>query len=91
MHKDVVLQLPEGCQNIGISPICEIQGLYQPGGVFSIQAHPEFNKFIMDTILDTRYGQKVFDESQYAAGKARNVEHHGALVGIAIWKFLMEA
>lgn len=90
MHRDVVLHLPKGCQNIGYSPLCETQGLYQPGQVFSVQAHPEFDKFIMDTILDTRYEQKVFDNSQYAAGKTRNRNHDGILVGIAIWKFLLE-
>lgn len=90
MHKDVVLQLPVGCKNIGFSPICEYQGFYQPGRIFSVQAHPEFDKFIMNTILDTRWEQKVFDDSQYADGKARNAKHDGALVGVAIWKFLLE-
>lgn len=90
MHRDVVLSLPQGCQNIGHSSLCETQGLYQPGRVFSVQAHPEFDKFIMDTILDTRYEQKVFDNSQYATGKAKSGKHDGALVGVAIWRFLLE-
>ena len=55
-----------------------------------MQAHPEFSKFIMEKILDTRFEQNLFDDLQYANGKARNGKHDGALVGVAIWKFLLE-
>ncbi|KAF7529211.1 hypothetical protein G7054_g9916 [Neopestalotiopsis clavispora] len=82
--------LPHGCQNIGYSPKCQIQGLYQPGRVFSVQAHPEFDETIMGAILDMRYEQGVFDDALYAEGKARNVAHDGEIVGVAIWRFLLE-
>ncbi|KAK0763526.1 hypothetical protein N5P37_002903 [Trichoderma harzianum] len=91
MHRDAVLQLPDGVQNLGTSPVCGIQGLYAPGRIFSLQAHPEFNGVIMSEILTLRRSQNVFDQEMFESAMSRADGHHdGAMVGEAVWKFLME-
>ncbi|KAL7916660.1 class I glutamine amidotransferase-like protein [Trichoderma velutinum] len=91
MHRDAVLQLPDGIQNLGTSPVCGIQGLYAPGRIFSLQAHPEFNGVIMSEILTLRRSQNVFDKEVFENAMSRADAHHdGAMVGEAVWKFLME-
>ncbi|KAF3065559.1 hypothetical protein CFAM422_009563 [Trichoderma lentiforme] len=91
MHRDAVLQLPDGVENLGTSPVCGIQGLYAPGRIFSLQGHPEFNGVIMSEIVTSRWGQKVFDKEMFENAMSRADAHHdGAMVGEAVWKFLME-
>ncbi|POR33149.1 Putative glutamine amidotransferase-like protein [Tolypocladium paradoxum] len=62
MHRDAILEVPRGLVNLGSSPSCAIQGLYQPGRVLSFQAHPEFDGFIMADLLKSRHEQKIFDD-----------------------------
>ncbi|KAL6690521.1 class I glutamine amidotransferase-like protein [Trichoderma pleuroticola] len=91
MHRDAVLQLPDGIDNLGTSSVCGIQGLYAPGRIFSLQAHPEFNGVIMSEILTLRRSQNVFDKEMSESAMSRADAHHdGAIVGEAVWKFLME-
>ncbi|KAK4080999.1 hypothetical protein Trihar35433_2104 [Trichoderma harzianum] len=91
MHRDAVLQLPDGVQNLGTNPVCGIQGSYAPGRIFSLQAHPEFNGAIMSEILTLRRSQGVFDKEVFEGAMSRADAHHdGAMVGEAVWKFLME-
>lgn len=91
MHRDAVLQLPDGVQNLGTSPVCSIQGLYAPGRILSLQAHPEFNGAIMSEILTLRRSQNVFDREMFENAMSRADAHHdGAIVGEAVWKFLIE-
>lgn len=90
MHRDAVLEVPKGLVNLGSSPVCEIQGLYQPGRIFSLQAHPEFDDFIMPEIMQERFNQKIFSPEMYEEGMTRaRVEHDGVLVAGAIWEFLL--
>lgn len=91
MHRDAVLQSPQGVVNLGTSPACEIQGLCIPGTMFSIQAHPEFNATIMGNILDVRHRQGVFENKLFDnANRRAHKIHDGELVGEAIWRFLLE-
>lgn len=91
MHRDAVLQLPQGAVNLGSSPACEIQGLYIPGRVFSVQAHPEFNGIIMGDILDFRHRCGIIDDTLFDnANRRANNKHDGDLVGEAIWRFLLD-
>lgn len=90
MHRDAVLEVPEGLVNLGSSPSCAIQGLYQPGRVLSFQAHPEFDGFIMDALLKTRHEQKIFDDQLFSDGSSRAQNHHdGAFISARIWEFLL--
>lgn len=90
MHRDAVLEVPEGLVNLGSSPKCGIQGLYQAGRLISFQAHPEFDEFIMPRILETRHNQKIFDDAMFEDGMARAQQHQdGVLVATTILNFLL--
>jgi len=90
MHRDAVLEVPKGLVNLGSSPSCAIQGLYQPSRVISFQAHPEFDGFIMDEILKTRRDQGIFTDDMFADGTTRAQQHHdGVLMATKIWEFLL--
>jgi GMP synthase (glutamine-hydrolysing) len=89
MHRDQVASVPAGLVCLGSSPKCPVQGLYKPGCVFTLQAHPEFDAFIMREILRTRHEQGVFDDEMFAEGMARaDGAHDGGLVAAKIWEFL---
>lgn len=47
MHKDVVLEVPEGCSNWGSTPQCAHQGFYKPERLLTFQGHPEFTNMIV--------------------------------------------
>lgn len=89
MHQDIVTTVPKGATNLGSSPTCEIQGLYIPQRVLSLQAHPEFSEAIMDDILRRRHDQKIITDEVYtsAMGRAGN-SHDGFLTSKVVWKFL---
>jgi len=89
MHRDMVFTVPPGFQNLGTSARCDIQGLYLPGRVLSVQAHPEFDDLIMDQILKKRHIDGVFGDDMYEdADLRRQLEHDGKVVAEAILKLL---
>jgi GMP synthase-like glutamine amidotransferase len=91
MHRDAVLSLPPGCQNLGTSPRCGIQGLYVPQRVFTVQAHPEFDESIMSALLSARHDLGVFDDNVFEEGYARAPnKHDGLLVASVVWQFLLD-
>lgn len=90
MHRDIVVSVPKDAINLGHSPVCEVQGMYIPHRVISVQAHPEFSSFIMESILSARRDQGIFGEDLYQNGLSRAEKHHdGVLVSTVIWKFLL--
>ncbi|KAI1069453.1 hypothetical protein LB507_008800 [Fusarium sp. FIESC RH6] len=90
MHRDAVLEVPEGLVSLGSSPKCEIQGLYKPGRIMTTQAHPEFDDFIMEEIMKARYDQKVFSKEMYEEGITRaRTAHDGVLVAAKMWDILL--
>ncbi|KFH44781.1 putative glutamine amidotransferase-like protein-like protein [Hapsidospora chrysogenum ATCC 11550] len=91
MHQDIVKTLPEGAVNLGRSPVCEIQGLYIPRRAITVQAHPEFNDFIMSSILRKRHGQGIFPDDVYESGMARaEKQHDGLHVCKTFWRFMLD-
>ncbi|KAK0390045.1 hypothetical protein NLU13_3618 [Sarocladium strictum] len=90
MHRDAVLEVPEGTVNLGGSPSCRIQGLFKPGTVLSFQAHPEFDEFIMEKVVGRRHEQAIFDDAMFESGMARaGLPHDGLLVAQAIWRLFL--
>ncbi|KAF4947441.1 hypothetical protein FGADI_10393 [Fusarium gaditjirri] len=90
MHRDAVLEVPQGLVSLGSSSRCEVQGLYRPGRIISFQAHPEFDDFIMQEIMEARYAQQIFSKEMYEEGITRAKAHHdGLLVAAKIWEFLL--
>ncbi|KAJ5219667.1 hypothetical protein N7468_008871 [Penicillium chermesinum] len=92
MHRDIVFEVPEGCQNLGFSGPCAIQGLYKPGKIISVQAHPEFNEYIMTNLVQARHDMGLFNDEMYQSGSSRaGNQHDGELVAKRIIQFLQEA
>jgi GMP synthase (glutamine-hydrolysing) len=76
--------------NLGSSPSCQIQGLYKPGQILTVQAHPEFDSFIMSHVIERRHEQGIFDDSLFQSGIARaDLPHDGLLVARAIWRLFL--
>ncbi|KAM0336558.1 hypothetical protein ACHAPQ_004051 [Fusarium lateritium] len=91
MHRDAVLEVPEGVVSLGSSSRCEVQGLYSPGRILSFQAHPEFDDFIMEEIMQSRYALQILSKEMYEEGITRaRADHDGLLVAAKIWEFLLE-
>ncbi|KAH8658037.1 Aldehyde/histidinol dehydrogenase [Xylariales sp. PMI_506] len=80
MHRDAVLEVPNGVVNLGSSPSCPIQGLYQPGRILSFQGHPEFDSEIMGAILKTRHEQGIFNDDMYKDGSSRAQNLHDGVL-----------
>ncbi|OQE46536.1 hypothetical protein PENCOP_c001G08450 [Penicillium coprophilum] len=71
MHRDIVFDAPVGCTNLATSPKCEVQGLYLPKQVLSVQGHPEYNAGIMSCLLEARHDNGIFDDELYKNGLSR--------------------
>ncbi|CAH0056948.1 unnamed protein product [Clonostachys solani] len=50
LHQDNVsveqAMLPANWVQVGTTPLCEVQGLFDPGHVLTLQGHPEFDSYI---------------------------------------------
>ena len=91
MHRDIVYEYPKGVESLGSSPRCDVQGMYAPGRLITVQGHPEFNEEIVREIVESRYKQGIFDDGTYedAIGRVRN-HHDGVAVGTAFLRFLLD-
>ncbi|KAE8152189.1 Aldehyde/histidinol dehydrogenase [Aspergillus avenaceus] len=91
MHRDIVFEVPKGFVNLGSTPLCEIQGLYEPGRAFTVQGHPEFDEFVMTNLVTIRNKQGVFDDdlAQDALSRAGN-QADGVLIAKTICKLILE-
>lgn len=88
MHRDIVTSVPAPAINLGKSPICNVQGLYVPGQVLTLQSHPEFNEYINTQILEFRVAQKIIGPELFSDGMRRVGDRHdGSLVGRAFVEF----
>ena len=91
MHKDLVYHYPQGVEELGSSGPCEVQGMYIPKRVMTVQGHPEFTEEIVAELLEKRREQGIFSEEIYAEAMARvGKPHDGVLIAQAFLRFLME-
>ena len=91
MHKDIVHTYPSSVIPLGSSPKCQVQGMYAPSRLITIQAHPEFNEDIVSQILEARHKPGIFDdETFYDAMRRVGNAHDGILVGAAFLDFMVE-
>ena len=93
MHKDIVFHYPHysGIERLGSSPTCEVQGMYIPRRVITVQGHPEFNKEIVTELLETRHEQGIFDDQAFKDAMSRVGDRQdGVLVAGAFLKFCLE-
>lgn len=91
MHRDIAFTYPEGVEVLGSSPVCKVQGMYQPKRLLTVQGHPEFNQEIMEEILDTRHATGIFNDEAYEEHmKKVALKHDGVVVAQAFLRFLLE-
>ena len=91
MHRDMVCAYPPNVEQLGSSSFCEVQGMYIPANVITVQGHPEFDEEIVRELLDMRRGQGVCDDQMYADAIGKiGKQHDGVLVAQAFLRFLME-
>ena len=90
-HRDVVLSCPPGATVLGSSPHCEVQVLYAPRRLLTIQGHPEYNKDALVEIIShyARKGTVEEDQAQEALSRAGK-EHDGVAMGAAFLLFLLD-
>ncbi|KAK6343981.1 hypothetical protein TWF696_007632 [Orbilia brochopaga] len=89
MNRDIVRTCPSGLTILASTPKTEIHGLYQPGAIFTVQGHPEFESEITAELLKMRNDSKVIPDDTYAdALKRIDRPHDGIVVGKALLKFL---
>ncbi|CAG8907511.1 unnamed protein product [Penicillium egyptiacum] len=92
MHRDIVFDAPADCTNLATSPNCEVQGLYLPKRVLSVQGHPEYNEGIMSCLLEARHENGLFDDELYNDGLSRvGDSHDGWLIAKVIARFILDA
>ncbi|MCJ1311288.1 hypothetical protein MMC25_004959 [Agyrium rufum] len=91
MHKDIVFSYPPEVISLGSSPKCDVQGMYIPARLITVQGHPEFNGWIMGEILEARKKQGIFDATIVQEAMERVEEpHDGELIGRAFVDFMLE-
>ncbi|KAJ5513898.1 hypothetical protein N7463_003450 [Penicillium fimorum] len=91
MHRDIVFDVPIGYMNLATSPKCEVQGLYLPKRVLSVQGHPEYNESIMSCLLEARHDNGIFDDKLYNDGLSRvGDSHDGWLIAKVIARFILD-
>ncbi|KAH7096863.1 class I glutamine amidotransferase-like protein [Auriculariales sp. MPI-PUGE-AT-0066] len=105
MHRDHVPAVPQGTIGLGSSQKCPVQGLVKlyhnvPEGeeidlskdvqIFSVQGHPEFTGFIVETVVRARGATGAMDPSTVQDGLERAHRPHDGhtLIGHAVWKVL---
>lgn len=87
MHRDLVLELPIGVENLGSTVICKIQGMYAPKRLITVQGHPEFtSEIVREVFKGRRFAHEMFREM---ASKMDN-NHDGVIVAGAFLRFLKE-
>lgn len=90
MHRDAVVEVPPNIDVIASSRSCKVQMMFQPGRIFTIQGHPEFNSRISKSWLDQRYKEGLVEQELYAyALTMLNLEHDGLEILQAMRKFLL--
>lgn len=90
MHRDIAHEVPEGCVNLGSTPICEIQGLYMPGRILTVQGHPEYDEFVMTNLLEARHKTGIFNDEIFQGGMSRaGLSHDGLVFAEAVWRFIL--
>ena len=91
MHRDIVFYYPPGVEPLGSNALCEVQGMYVPKRLLSVQGHPEFNEEIMTEILKARHASGVFDDPTFESAMKRVVlPQDGVVVSKAFLRFLFD-
>lgn len=91
MHRDIVYNYPDGVEALAYTEKCEIQGMYVPQRLITVQGHPEFTEEIVRELLIARHTQGIFDDETFKDSMGRVDKYHdGVVVSKAFLKFLLE-
>lgn len=91
MHKDIVYDYPPLVNKLGRSGLCEVQGMYIPQKLITVQGHPEFDEEIMAQLLGGRLKQGVFGKDVYEDGMARVSDKQDGLdIMAAVLRFMLD-
>ena len=91
MHRDIVYSYPEGVEQLGSSPVCSVQGMYQKGRLITVQGHPEFDEEIVTEILRSRHAMGIFSDEEFEKFMQKAARpHDGVVVAGAFLEFLLD-
>ena len=91
MHHDILRAYPSGVIPLGTSPACEVQGMYLPQKVLTLQAHPEFDGDSMLELLKASDELGFEDKALMDNAISRvHAEHDGILIAGVMLKFLKD-
>ena len=91
MHRDIVYNYPDGVEPLAYTDRCEVQGMYIPQRVITVQGHPEFDGEIVRELLITRHANGIFSDEIFKDAIGRvDKPQDGLEVSQAFLKFLLE-
>lgn len=89
MHHDIICSYPPGVSALGMSSVCEVQGMFVPGKLLTLQGHPEFHDEIMLELLKASKDLGFEDEALIDDAMSRvNNKHDGTLIAAILLKFV---
>jgi len=94
VHADHVLipsleALPSSWMTVGSTPHCAVQGVYEPGRVFTLQGHFEFNRFV-NTELMKVFGAAWKPETLKETLEAIDADDDAEVVAEMVLQFMLE-
>jgi GMP synthase-like glutamine amidotransferase len=90
-HQDQVVEKPEGAEVVSRSPFCNYAALVYPGGAFTVQAHPEFDRRAIEMLLDLRAPGVLPPETIVAARSSLDLPNDAERLARQIGEFFREA
>lgn len=91
MHRDVVYEYPPGVEELAYTEKCEVQGMYIPKLLITVQGHPEFNEDIVRELLVARHGSGIFNDEMFQDAIGRvDKDQDGIVVAQAFLRFVLE-
>ncbi|KAK7750515.1 hypothetical protein SLS62_007594 [Diatrype stigma] len=91
MHRDAVLAIPAGVENLAQTSLCSTQAFYKPGRLITVQGHPEFTDDMVSDILKIRRDGDIISQELFASGERRvKDKHDGVEIAKVFMRFLRE-
>jgi len=89
-HEDAVTELPEGCDLLGSTAGCKNASFAKGNHIFTTQAHPEFSKAFMSSVLKFTESS-IPEEARKAAWDSLEREDEGHVFGLWTTQFFKDA
>ncbi|OAP54957.1 hypothetical protein AYL99_10657 [Fonsecaea erecta] len=94
-HQDTVVvtqsaQLPPECVEVGFTDLCGMQGMYVPGRVLTLQAHPEFDREVNGACIREIVGAGWPIEETREYLRLTDKDDDAALMEEVVMEFLLQ-